>query len=207
MEYLNIVNGAERIGVPNGENNEAYRRTFEAVTGIEIPFTKGRRLDAKSQGRQFFLFKGMDIPARVDDGLIDIGITGTDTILETALWGKIRSQNIGDMICRFSILANPATKDEINRLLTNRPRFSLFELPTSRPRMLNGVASFYDLPFVAMDIEINGCVEAYAEATGVGAVADLVQTGETARANDLEEVYALKEIGTAIVWRRQDESL
>lgn len=201
MSYLEFVSSAERIGLPKGEANENYRKTFEQETQLELPITKGRKLSAKSQGRTFFFLRSMDMPARVDEGLIDIGICGTDAFLEYPKRANICSQEIGEIICRFSILAFPRVRQRIDNLLNQRAGYGFMQLPTSRPNMLNLIAAGRDLPFAALDKVITGSVEEYPELTGIGAAADIVSTGETYRDNGLIEVRNIKDIRTTIAWK------
>jgi len=202
MNYLNVAQAAETIGLPKGENNEVFRQTFQEATQIEIPITKDGSLSATSAGKRFSFLRGVDIPARIDEGLIDLGVAGTDAFLEFEKWNNLSTEEIGEAVCRFSVLANKEMGAKLGRLFSGRPTSSMVLLPTSRRRMLNMLAAIKDLPVAAMDLSITGSVEEYANLTGSGAVADIVGTGRTARAQGLDEIEELKKIYTCLGWKR-----
>lgn len=91
--------------------------------------------------------------------------------------------------------------------LDGRMAGSIMEFPTSNPRMLGTIASARGLSVGPLNLEISGKVEAYASLTGLGRVADIVETGETARANGLQEVYEMCGISPEFIERSDNESL
>lgn len=209
MNYIEIMRGAETIGLPKGENSRAYRRAFQDKSGLEIPITNSGQLSAMSQGRKFFWLRPLDIPARVDEKWLDIGIVGSDAYMEYLYKGRLCARDIGDAACRFSVLARPDKVQAVETAIASDRRYSssMQPIPTSYPRMLNAIASWRDLPFTALGLDIQGSVEAYAELTGIGVVADIVDTGETAQANNLREVFKLCDIAPQLIVRTDSASL
>jgi ATP phosphoribosyltransferase len=198
MKTINFdeVWSAERIAVPKGENNEAYRKAFQIVTDLEIPTPKPGKLSARSAGRQFFWLRGIDIPEKVDLGLVDVGLMGTDALLDYENYDNLRSRSLGPTACRFSVLTAPDKVESFRQFMSVERRYlvPMVWMPTSRPRALERISEAQDYPFRACGLKISGSVEAYAELTGAGAIAELTATGTQAAANDLAEAMKLFDI-------------
>lgn len=201
MNPINAINfkevrSAERIAVPKGENNKAYRSAFQIATDIEIPTPKPGRLSARSAGRDFFWLRGIDIPEKVDRGLVDTGLMGTDALLDYEGYENLRSRSLGPTACRFAVLTPPDKVESFRQFMSVERRYLVLMLwlPTSRPRALERVSEAQDYPFRACELKISGSVEAYAALLGVNAIADLVATGTQAAANDLAEAMKLFDI-------------
>jgi ATP phosphoribosyltransferase len=210
-DILDRVQSAENIFVPKGDDREPCTLAFQEFSGIEVPPFRGERLKSLSEGRMFWLFKGIDVP-----GLVvrygAVGIAGTDSIVESRYRRPpitpLLAHKIGAPMCRFSILAEQEKVNVAETILNADSRCTTsLTIPTSRPRLLSEICSWRDLGFVPLeDPIVNGSMESMASLTGIGIAADLVKTGKTAKAMDLQEVSSLCDIYPEIVLRT-DESL
>ncbi len=200
MSYKEIANSAERILIPKGEDSERCVTAFEVYADIEVPTFKGEKLEAKSLGRTFFKVKGVDVPLLIARGLADVGTAGTDVCMEYAEQDAIRYTRIGDAMCRFMLLAQECRIEDIKARLENKDKTKpILTVPTSRPNLLNKLSAWQGLPATALELPLNGSIETMARLTGMGTVADLVETGETARQNGLVEVRRLSYIYPEII--------
>jgi ATP phosphoribosyltransferase len=188
---IDEIRSAERIALPKGENNETYRRYFSEYTGIEIPMPPSGKLSARAGGQEFFWLRGIDIPGITDKGLVDVGLTGTDAFLDYEGYDNLRNETIGTEVCRLSVLTPPDKFESFRKSMSVERRYivPMICLPTTRPRALERASCRMYYPFRACKFDISGSVEAYPELIGTNAVADLVKTGKTARANGLEEAW------------------
>lgn len=189
MTYKEIAKSAENIVIPKGRAKDRCVKAFEKNTDIEVPEIFGRKGWSISQGRKFWEVKGKDIPLWITFGMADIGSVGTDVCLDFLDSEAIRYKRIGDAMCRFSLLADKDIAKEIEEILTSKSR--ILSVPTSYPNMLKRLARWQNLPLTALAIPFTNSIENVANASGLGICADLVESGETARENDLVEVKRL----------------
>jgi ATP phosphoribosyltransferase len=206
VENFNVA-GAERIAIAKGDDRRPCIEAFEAVTGIEVPDFDGRQLTAMSEGREFFLLKGRDIPGFVDAGLVDIGTTGTDSSEEYTNMDSIRYLAIGEPMCRFVLLSEAENRQAIDdRLRLGRLGSDVLKVATSKPDELDKIANEDKLPIEAVRLPagmtISGSLEIMPhlmQDMGVKLVADLVASGETAQQNGLAEVRTFSSVYPALV--------
>ncbi len=194
----------ERIAVPRGENSKKYRQAFMEFSGITIPEPADmRQLITRAGNIDFFWLRSLDIPQVVADGRVDVGITGTDGVLDFDKPEAIRSQRIGETVCRYSLLATPEGDQWLNGVFAVERRYfaPMARIPTSLPRMFDRLARSDDMPFRPYPLRIGGSVEAYAQLLGAPAVADIVQSGETSKLNGLIESRVIRNIGPEAVMR------
>ena len=211
-----IAKSAERILIPKGDDNRASVDAFQQFTDIEVPTFRGRELVASAGGRVFWLFKGKDIPGLVARGLADVGVTGSDSILEYEIGQKssdnerkIRYESISDeAMCNFSLLALKENANRFRDRLESGKSLVLLRTITSKRRLLGNFIG--GLPFTMMDAlgdDPSGSVEAYMRLVGADLAADVVDSGETARQNGLEAIKELMTIYPELVIGGGNENL
>lgn len=210
-DVIERVQAASNIFIPKGEDREPCTAAFQELSGIEVPAFSGEDLRSRSQGRTFWLFKGMDIPALVGS-TEGVGIAGTDSVAENRFRRQVApvlARRIGEPMCRFSVLAEQDRIDAAESVLNTDPRYAVagLAIPTSRPKLLADLCSWRDIGFVPLQLQLRGSIEAMARLTGIGIAADLVRTGTTARDNKLEEVSPLCDVYPEIVLRAENASL
>lgn len=117
-----------------------------------------------------------DVPTYVDLGVADAGIVGKDVLLE-ADRDVYEPLDLGLGACRLSLIRERGATGPIHRIASKYPR----------------VAARWarDRDLVAEVVRLGGNIE-LACLTGLAdAVVDIVQTGATLQANDLEEVEVI----------------
>jgi ATP phosphoribosyltransferase len=199
---IEIADAAERILVPPGKEMAACILAFSELTGIEVPDFNGRNDMVRSGGRTFWQQRGKDIPLRISEGVADIGLTGLDACEDAAGEIAINYQPFGDIMCRFALLVPNGTESRIRERLDERSRPVL--AISSRPRLTDRCAAMSDLNLMAVGRKITGRVEGAVSLCGEEAAADIVESGETARANSLVIVKDLLQIYPTIVWASQN---
>lgn len=200
---LERLQTAENIFVPKGEDREPCILAFQDFSGIEVPTFRGESLKSLSEGRMFWLFKGVDVPSLVAR-YGAVGIAGTDSVVENRYQSPTSSliaKKIGEPMCRFSILAEQDKVPVAEAMFDADSRYTTsLSIPTSRPGLLGEICSWRDLGFMPLrDPIVHGSMENMASLTGIGIVADIVQTGRTARDMELQEVSSLCDIYPEIV--------
>ncbi len=123
-----------------------------------------------------------DIPEHVRDGIVDLGITGTDLIEEAGLPLK-RGPKLGFGACRLQV-AVPA-QGAVSRL----EDLAGARVATSHPRL---TLAYFERRGVAVRlVAVAGSVEATPLLGVADAIGDLVSTGSTLAANGLRPVETI----------------
>lgn len=207
METLrDIAGSAERVMVPKSRDALSGVAAFTEVTGIEVPQTVWDEEYVRSGGRTFRLVPGGDMPSQIAAGWGDIAICSTELVAEAGL-AAVTSVRVGESVCRYSVLALAECADDWQAFLGRTSRYPISPryLPASFPNYLGMIAAGRDLPLVPTSgIAISGKGEATMRDSGIGAVADRVVTGNTARKLGGVEVFELAKIYPEVVMRRQD---
>lgn len=202
------IGAAQRIVIPSGRDYERCLEAFEAEFDVTAPRFDDRRLERESDTKQYFKVKGKDVPAYVADGSADIGLTGTDVCEEQIPEDKNDSnllyKAIGEPMCAFNLLLPSSEMDELVVRLNNSEADPV-QVETSYPRFLwrcikRAQEAGQTLNITIKQFKPSGSVEALPGWT-TEAVADIVETGETALANGLAIGPKLADIYPAIVWR------
>ena len=156
----------------------------------------GRRLVLEDKGFRFILAKPMDVPMYIVSGVADLGLAGSDVLMETGA-PLIDLADTGKGVCRM-VLAAPcdtsidvcgASGDAPERLPRNgRERIGgvpWIRVATKYP----GIADRYfsSRGIQAEIIHLNGSVELAPRLGMSECIVDIVQTGSTLAANGLVE--------------------
>jgi ATP phosphoribosyltransferase len=207
------VRAASRIITPSGRDYERCLEAFEAEFDVNAPRFNDRRLTLRSEnGTLYTKVKGKDVPAYVANGSADIGLTGTD-VCEEQIPEKsnLLYRAIGEPMCTFSLLLpdDEAIADTTLARLEN-PEADPVQVATSYPRFLWRCVKRAREAGRALNITVDsfkpsGSVEALPGWT-TEAVADIVETGETAEANGLRKGPELAVVSPAVVWRDPNKS-
>ena len=133
------------------------------------------------------VMRGSDVPVYVENGAADIGVAGKDTLLEYGGDGLYEPLDLRIARCRLMIAAP-----------TRAPA------PGVRPRVATKFTRIAKRWFAEQGrqvelIKLNGALEA-APAMGLAdAIVDIVDTGNTLRANGLEPVETIAEISSRVI--------
>lgn len=141
-------------------------------------------------GLKFFLSKTSDVPTYVEYGAADIGVVGSDTILEE---GRkiLEVLDLGLGKCRMCV-AGPASAKE---LLKNN---EIIRVASKYPKIAKDY--FYNKKNQTVEIvKLNGSVE-LAPIVGLSEViVDIVETGSTLRENGLEVLEEICPLSARVV--------
>lgn len=171
-----------------------------ARAGVRLIGDPGRRLllDSSVPEVQFFIVKPGDVPVYVESGAADLGITGSDVLRETEP-DVLEPLELGFGRCRLTV-ATPAgapypalTGGVTARVATKYPRLARSHFAAGgRP---------VDI------IEVTGSVEV-APLLGLAHwIVDLVDTGNTLKANGLEERETVLDVRAVLVANRASQKL
>jgi ATP phosphoribosyltransferase len=126
------------------------------------------------------VMRGRDIPQLVASGVVDAGLVGRDVVLESGL-PLTQGSDLGFGRCRL-VLAAPS-----DDLPTTRP----LRVATKYPRILREWARLR--PIDVEPVVLTGSVEVAPRLNLADAILDVVETGETLRANGLKPVETVLE--------------
>ena len=171
-----------------------------ARAGVTLAEELGRRLLLPSNhpGIEFLVAKPADVPVYVESGAADLGVTGTDVLRESDA-DVLEPLELGFGLCRL-VVANPATAPwpalpggQTPRVATKYPRLAWRHFAAAgRPVEI---------------IQVNGSVEV-APLLGLSHwIVDLVDTGNTLRANGLAERETVLQVGAVLVANRASQKL
>lgn len=156
------------------------------------PFSgRGLVVDVEEKGLRFLVLKDADIPTYVRRGAAEMGIAGSDVLAETDC-DLPRPLEFPFGRCRFSLL-KPASASSI-------PDGRAVRVATKYVRLTR---DFFEQKGMAADIvPLSGSVEIAPRMKLADMVADLVDTGETLRANGLIEVEKICDVSPHLIVSR-----
>jgi ATP phosphoribosyltransferase len=171
------------IGLSKGRLLKESRGILEML-GQDFDHIKTtRQLVIKDQERDynFILLKPSDVPTYVEKGIIDIGIVGKDTLIENKR-DVYEVMNLPIGKCRFSVAGRPENQVKLDQ--------SFIRVATKYPNITRG---YFEAKGKTIEItKLNGSVE-LAPLMGLSdMIVDLVETGNTLKANGLvvyEDVF------------------
>lgn len=168
-------------------------KTIDLLKGIGLRFDDYKRnllVKCRNFDVELLLIRDDDIPEYVQDGVCDLGFVGANVTAETgADVTVLRDLDYG--ICRLS-LAAPKSGD-----VTEIKDFDGTTIATSYPRLTR---NFFKDKEIDVDIvTISGAVEIAPRLEVADAICDLVSTGNTLKANGLEELQTILESETQLI--------
>jgi len=181
-----------RMAIPNkGRLNE---RAVELLTksGIDLGEDWGRKLyvKAKDQDVEVLFVRAQDIPAFIDTGVIDIGITGEDMVAESG-YTLTNLFNLGFGICRLSICV-----PESSNISSFEDMPAGMRIATSFPYVTK---KFFDAGKKEVTvIEVTGAAEIMPYLGISDMISDLVATGSTLKTNRLKEICTILDSQAAV---------
>lgn len=181
------------VAIPKGRLGEQAIRMFKAGGIGESIDEKSRKLVFKDEdvNISFILLKNSDVITYVENGIADIGISGKDMIMEKgADIFELYQMNIGR--CKMSVAGIKGKKvfkdDTIMRVATKFPEITK-KYFSSRGQRIN-------------IIKLNGSIE-LAPILGLSdVIVDIVETGNTLKANGLEVFEDMYQIRAMLISNR-----
>jgi ATP phosphoribosyltransferase len=184
-----------RLALPNKGRLADPAISLLRDAGLEIELGE-RRLSAAARNfpLELLFVRTDDVPEYVDDGLVDIGLTGEDLVAERG--GRLeRVIRLGFGACSL-VIAVPAGGS-----ITDVAELAGRRIATSFPRLTGGFLAEHGID--AQVVEVSGAVEVTPQLGVADAVVDLVATGTTLRLNGLRPLATLLE-SEAVLVRRPD---
>ena len=177
------------VALPKGRLGEKVYKMFEAAGyGCDDIFN-GRKLvfENVEAGIRYFWVKPSDVPIYVERGAADVGACGRDILLEYEP-NVYELKDLGTGICRMVVAAPKGFKDESEYPLRVATKF------------VNIAQDYYSSKGRDIDIiKLNGSIE-IAPILGLSdVIVDLVETGNTLKANDLEVYEEIMDISTRLI--------
>ncbi len=165
-----------------------------AASGIEPdePMADSRRLvfDSKCGRARLVVMRGADVPTYVAYGAADIGITGKDTLLESDGDGLYDRMGLGSARCRISSAAPVGAVFPAGRL----------RIAT---KFVNVAKRYYAEQGRQVEvIRLSGAMEIAPLMGLADLIVDIVDTGNTLRANGLEALDTIAHISTRVIINR-----
>jgi ATP phosphoribosyltransferase len=188
-----------RIALAKGRLYLPSIERFRAA-GVEPANDAGRRLliPSSDPAVEFLVVKPGDVPVYVESGAADLGITGTDVLRETGA-DVLEPLELGFGFCRL-VVASPdaAPYPRLEGGITAR-------VATKYPRLAQSHFAAAGRPVDI--IQVNGSVEVAPLLNLSHWIVDLVDTGNTLRANGLVEREMILECGAVLVANRASQKL
>lgn len=178
------------VALPKGRLGEKVYSMF-AAAGYEAPelLNPGRKLifTNEEKGVSFFWVKPSDVSVYVERGAADIGVVGKDILLEEGSdVFELLDLNIGK--CRMMVAGPKDFEDDTDKTLKVATKF-----PRIASRYYNGKGRDIDI------IKLNGSIE-IAPVLGLSdVIVDIVETGNTLKANDLEPKEKIVDISARFI--------
>jgi len=164
------------LALPKGRVMEQSLEVLRAA-GLRLETGAGGRALRYDAGDAVVIeMRNADVPTYVELGVADAGVVGKDVLLESGSQ-LIEPVDLGFAGCRLSLIRPRGASGTIERVASKYPRLTA--------EYLRRLGSGAEVVKLAGNVEL-ACVTGLADA-----VVDVVQTGATLGANDLEEVDVL----------------
>lgn len=179
-----------------------YQPAVDCFTraGIVIDPDPGRRLliPSSEPDIEFVVVKPADVAVYVESGAADLGVTGTDVLRESDA-DVLEPLELGFGACRL-VVAAPASSP-----FPELPGGQTARVATKYPRL--AWRHFAESGRPVEIIQVNGSVEV-APLLGLAHwILDLVDTGNTLKANGLAERETIMQVGAVLVANRASQKL
>ncbi len=178
------------FALPGGRLIEDSRRLFREA-GMEIPETGSRELVIKKGSNSFVFAKSFDVPVYVEHG-IDMGISGSDVVEERGCDLFIPIE-LPFGRCRMSVIGPENLKTGIMDM-------EGFTVATKYPKT---ASKFFESAGVAVNVvKLHGAVELGPKVGISDVIVDIVDSGNTIRANCLREIHVLSDVKAVLLVNR-----
>ena len=143
--------------------------------------------DTSQKNLKLMVLRGMDVATYVEHGIADLGMSGKDVLLEHGGNGYYEPLDLGIVRCQI-VVAGLKNEGELP------PRLKI------ATKFVNIAKRYYAAKGVQVDIiKLYGAME-LAPATGLAhRIVDIVETGNTLKANGLVSLELIEEISTRLI--------
>ena len=180
-----------KIALTKGRIEKAMTETLNQI-GYDIKplINKDRELQVNIDDKLQIIFaKSNDVIIFVEHGIVDIGIVGSDTLLENSFkdYYELLDLEIGK--CSFAVCSYPT----YNNLKLNRRKRIATKYPNITKRYFESKDEDVEI------IKLEGSVELGQVVGLTDAIVDIVETGSTLKANGLEIIEKIIEVSTKLI--------
>lgn len=161
------------VALPKGRVlDQSLAMLKDVGLAVEVP-KDPRALRYEGDGVRALVMRNADVPTYVDLGVADAGVVGYDVLLESGsrLYAPV---DLGFGRCRISLIRPRGAAGPVRRVASKYPRMTA--------EYLRRLGSPAEVVALSGNVEL-ACLSGLADA-----VVDVVETGATLTANDLEEV-------------------
>ncbi|TDT71458.1 ATP phosphoribosyltransferase [Hypnocyclicus thermotrophus] len=184
--YLNIALPKGRLGEKSyeilkklGYSSKDYENKDRKLVFINV--------DKKIK---YFLVKASDVPVYVERGAADIGVVGKDVLMESKA-NVYEILDLGFGKCRFAVAAPIDFIDNYEKKLVVATKY------------INVAREYFEKKEREIDlIKLNGSVELGPLVNLSDVIVDIVETGSTLKANNLEEREKICDISARLIVNR-----
>ena len=176
------------VALPKGRLGETVLDFFEKA-GYVCPeiHTPSRKLVFEADGVRYFYVKPSDVSIYVERGVADIGVAGSDILLEYEP-DVYELLDLGVGKCRMCVAAAKEFEDDRSRPLKVATKF-----PNIASKYYSGISRSIDI------IKLHGSIE-LAPILGLSdVIVDIVETGSTLRENGLEVKHSIVPISAQLI--------
>lgn len=182
-----------KILLPKGRTEDNF---IDVLVNKKIMDKKpdfNRRYIYQKDNLLFYLVRSSDVFQLLDDKFGDIGIIGSDVLEEknTDKYIELLDLNIG--VCNFVL----ASKSDFN--INN-----ISKIATKYPNIARKYLD--ELRMQCEVVKLNGSLELYPNQGYTDGIIDLVETGNTLKANDLIVLKYLERISTRVITTKENEN-
>ena len=154
---------------------------------IKQPILGSRKLKIQiSNDIEIILLKSIDVIKFVENGYASIGVVGSDVLEEFNFDNFVEMLDLNTGLCHFALAALPNTSMQDIKIVASK-------YPIISKKILN------DLNLNCSIVKMEGSLELAPLVNYADAIIDIVETGETLRANGLQIVKLLHKISTKII--------
>lgn len=187
------MNQMINVALPKGRLGEKVYKMFEDA-GYPSPelLSQSRKLvfENHEKGIRYFWVKPSDVAVYVERGAADIGCVGKDILMEQGS-EVYELLDLGIGKCQMAVAAPESFRDDLNQTLKVATKF------------VNVARDYYAAQGRDIDIiHLNGSIE-IAPLLGLSdVIVDLVETGNTLRANNLQVLEYFQDISARVIANR-----
>lgn len=183
-----------KIAITKGRIEKKFCELLK-VAGYDVDpiLNKDRELQIKTKDDIEVIFaKSNDVLTFLEHGIVDIGIVGKDTLIESNFSDYYELLDLETGKCKFCLAAYPSYK---TKTFNRRKRIA-----TKYPKVAR---QFFESKQENVEIiKLEGSVELGPVVGMTDAIVDIVETGSTLKANGLEIVEEICDISTRLIVNR-----
>lgn len=182
-----------RVGLAKGRLCESAIKSFEKMNLKQVIDLQSRKLVFRDEENdvEYILLKPSDVVTYVENGVCDLGVVGSDVIMERDEM-VYELADLGFGLCKFSI----ATLKDNENIMNN----GFIKVATKYPNVARKY--FSEMGKEIEIISLNGSVELAPIVGLADCIVDIVETGSTLKANDLVVVEDMFDVSARLICNR-----